>query len=143
MRWSISDSQWCSDMQVFIIREGRQLFCQPIYTYMLTSQPKYYGKTTWKQGFPICECKFAFCERKIIWRFAKTTHKGLQKRLIFTGPKKYLWVRVSDWPYFFCRPYYFFNTIDRTTLFSPGGYQWYNQRIPGLSIILKNSVFQW
>jgi hypothetical protein len=24
-------------------------------------------------------------------------------------------------PIFFCRPYYFFNAIDRATLFSPGG----------------------
>jgi hypothetical protein len=34
------------------------------------------------------------------------------------GPKK---TPVPDRPYFFCRPYYFFNAIDRVTLFSLGG----------------------
>ena len=35
--------------------------------------------------------------------------------------KKYLWFRFPTDPIFFCRPYYFFNVIDRATLFSPGG----------------------
>jgi hypothetical protein len=35
--------------------------------------------------------------------------------------KKYLWFRFPTDPIFFCRPYYFFNAIDRVTLFSPGG----------------------
>jgi hypothetical protein len=37
------------------------------------------------------------------------------------GVKKIPAVPVPDRPYFFCRPYYFFNAIDRATLFSPGG----------------------
>jgi hypothetical protein len=37
------------------------------------------------------------------------------------GVKKYLWFRFPTDPIFFCRPYYFFNAIDRATLFSPGG----------------------
>jgi hypothetical protein len=35
--------------------------------------------------------------------------------------KKYLWFRFPTDPIFFCRPYYFFNAIDRATLFSLGG----------------------
>jgi hypothetical protein len=35
--------------------------------------------------------------------------------------KKYLWFWFPTDPIFFCRPYYFFNGIDRATLFSPGG----------------------
>jgi hypothetical protein len=35
--------------------------------------------------------------------------------------KKYLWFRSPTDPIFFCRPYYFFNAIDRATLFSLGG----------------------
>jgi hypothetical protein len=35
--------------------------------------------------------------------------------------KKYLWFWFPTDPIFFCRPYYFFNAIDRATLFSPGG----------------------
>jgi hypothetical protein len=37
------------------------------------------------------------------------------------GIKKYLWFRFPIDPIFFWRPYYFFNAIDRATLFSPGG----------------------
>jgi hypothetical protein len=39
----------------------------------------------------------------------------------FRRKKKYLWFRFQTDPIFFCRPYYFFNAIDRATLFSPGG----------------------
>jgi hypothetical protein len=35
--------------------------------------------------------------------------------------KKQPVVPVPDDPIFFCRPCYFFNAIDRATLFSPGG----------------------
>jgi hypothetical protein len=35
--------------------------------------------------------------------------------------KNNLWFRFPTNPIFFCRPYYFFNAIDRATLFSPGG----------------------
>jgi hypothetical protein len=35
--------------------------------------------------------------------------------------KKYLWFRFPTDPIFFRRPYYFFNAIERATLFSPGG----------------------
>jgi hypothetical protein len=34
--------------------------------------------------------------------------------------KKYLWFWFPTDPIFFCRPYYFFNAIDRATLFSLG-----------------------
>jgi hypothetical protein len=39
---------------------------------------------------------------------------------IIRRKKKYLWFRFPTDPIFFCRPY-FFNAIDRATLFSPGG----------------------
>ena len=38
-----------------------------------------------------------------------------------TYTKKNLWFRFPTDPIFFCRPYYFFNAIERATLFSPGG----------------------
>ena len=41
--------------------------------------------------------------------------------LLLIGLKKYLWSRFPDRPYFFWRPYYFFNAIDCATLFLPGG----------------------
>jgi hypothetical protein len=41
--------------------------------------------------------------------------------IIIRRKKKYLWFRFPTDPIFFCRPYYFFNAIDRATLFSPGG----------------------
>jgi hypothetical protein len=40
---------------------------------------------------------------------------------ILRRKKKYLWFRFPTDPIFFCRPYYFFNVINRATLFSPGG----------------------
>jgi hypothetical protein len=40
---------------------------------------------------------------------------------LLSPKKKYLWFRFPTNPIFFCRLYYFFNAIDRATLFSPGG----------------------
>jgi hypothetical protein len=49
--------------------------------------------------------------------------------------KKYLWFRFPTDPIFFCRPYYFFNAIDRATLFSPGGCGLLIQRAKMASVV--------
>ena len=49
--------------------------------------------------------------------------------------KKYLWFRFPTDPIFFCRPYYFFNEIDRVTLFSPGGCGLLVQRAKMASVV--------
>jgi hypothetical protein len=45
----------------------------------------------------------------------------LYERNLLRPKKKYLWFRFQTDPIFFCRPCYFFNPVDRATLFSPGG----------------------
>ena len=49
--------------------------------------------------------------------------------------KKYVWFRFPTDPIFFCRPYYFFNAIDRATLFSPGGCGLLIQRAKMVSVV--------
>jgi hypothetical protein len=53
----------------------------------------------------------------------------------WSGVKKNPVVLAPDRPYFFCRPYYFFNVIDRATLFSPGGCGLLIQRAKMASVV--------
>ena len=55
--------------------------------------------------------------------------------IIIRRKKKYLWFRFPTDPIFFCRPYYFFNAIDRATLFSPGGCGLLVQRAKMASVV--------
>jgi hypothetical protein len=55
--------------------------------------------------------------------------------LLLGRKKKYLWFRFPTDPIFFCRPYYFFNAIDRATLFSPGGCGLLIQRAKMASVV--------
>jgi hypothetical protein len=58
----------------------------------------------------------------ITWKVICSCYIQFQTRqLSQLGLKKYLWFQFPTDPIFFCRPYYFFNAIDRVTLFSPGG----------------------
>jgi hypothetical protein len=52
--------------------------------------------------------------------------------------KTNLWFRFPTDPIFFCRPYYFFNAIDHTTLFSPGGCGLLIQRAKMASVRLSH-----
>jgi hypothetical protein len=51
------------------------------------------------------------------------------------GPKKIPVVPLPDRPIIFCRAYYFFNAIDRATLFSPGGCGLLIQRAKMASVV--------
>jgi hypothetical protein len=64
----------------------------------------------------------------------KSKIRGLWFKVV-RRKKKYLWFRFPTDPIFFCRPYYFFNAIDRATLFSPGGCGLLTQRAKMASVV--------
>jgi hypothetical protein len=60
--------------------------------------------------------------RKLLNQARILFFKTIEVKEVFLGrKKKYVWFRFPTDPIFFCRPCYFFNAIDRATLFSPGG----------------------
>ena len=61
-----------------------------------------------------CEMKLPFQTSLVLLIPNCTRHRMIRRK------KKYLWFRFPTDPIFFCRPYYFFNAIDRATLFPPG-----------------------